>query len=264
MSPPHPFCCDAAIPYTVRHLHQILPPETKHSPSTKPLSPGPLVTSFILFVLKKDMSIAGARAQAPVLDGFINQTVAPAKAVLAYRNPPVPAETFRESKGRHHKQNLKSDGSSESGNPAFITQSDAPATAKANLEVPTILDEYVEVSESSPSEPSPYLKKHYALLELKCSYPILATGHTMGVIYDSTRFFAACEPKNSNEKTVLAPDTKVKGRISEFEFNSDRKGWSSGFPSWKMAGEEMEGDGVERFWCEVHKCWWEMRVWVLD
>lgn len=169
------------------------------------------------------MTIAPARLQATattrgVRDGFEEQATFISEVVLVHR--PTIADMLRGgSKGKlagyDERASYSANQLATSIHAASATPSASTSTSptKVVTEIAPILDEYVEVSESTPSEPSPYTNKHYALLELKCSYPISSIGKAMGVTYDPTRYFAACEPKNSSEKTVLAPDSKVKGRV---------------------------------------------------
>ncbi|KAH9216012.1 hypothetical protein DL95DRAFT_388023 [Leptodontidium sp. 2 PMI_412] len=83
--------------------------------------------------------------------------------------------------------------------------------------------------------------------------------------YASERYFVPIE--KSNAPTALAPNSLLFGR-SFREIESREAMESLRFPESGIVigdGEVWtEREGVERFWCEIQRVWFEMRVWIRD
>ncbi|KAE8450873.1 hypothetical protein EG329_005313 [Mollisiaceae sp. DMI_Dod_QoI] len=264
--PPNPFCCYGAIPLSVQHLNQILPPNATHSPLARD-TPGPFVTSFILFVLSRPITLHPAK----ILPNFGPETEAQAAFVAQIttagqptstsqsgtasqitpvsqcspNSPPVPtsqpeAASQNPSKAMQKVQHTIPTSNSDSHpyhNHNAIPETKftpskehAPSTSALSTDISS---DYIYIPSSSlpSSAPLPeYSSRHFAILELKCAY--LRTGLGEEKTDDNTRYFAALEKRGGKE------ESKVKGRC------------------WAEITEQQAEESLKR----QNGKWWEDRV----
>ncbi|KUJ21978.1 uncharacterized protein LY89DRAFT_778322 [Mollisia scopiformis] len=263
--PPNPFCCQAAIPHTIQHLHSIINANATHNPLKEPISPGPLITSFVLFVITNPTAISAPKPAPSAPPAILDQTRPSSAYKLA---SPYSSSTM-------WSQMLTAPSWSDSYVPPRHDDSPyrpwpLPKLPTATFRTPNPYPEdsdYIKVPSDSPSEPGGILIGHsnifFAMLELKCAHPTSINDQSPASLtlrHDLTRYFAACEELRGKD-TVLNANSRVLGRRWAEITLEEAKEWlrKVGFNGVLLQGV---GDGVERFWCEVHKCWWEMRVWV--
>ncbi|KAG4429248.1 hypothetical protein IFR05_015265 [Cadophora sp. M221] len=221
---PGPFCCYSAIPSTLRYITHLLPNTTTHTPLASTKGSAPLLMSFIAHFLT---NVVPLPTKTP-------EGTSPLFYAIIQVKKTHPLEETGEAAG------VGAGLSDSTPKPSPKPKSKRTLSSTAWLITPPIRTPNPSTQLSSPSKQN---KTPYA----------------------SERYFVPIE--KSNAPTALAPNSPLFGKPFR-EIETDEAMESLRFPETGIVigdGESWtEREGVERFWCEVHRVWFELRVWVRE
>ncbi|CZT40678.1 uncharacterized protein RSE6_00318 [Rhynchosporium secalis] len=222
---PGPFCCYNAVPSTLRYATSLLPNTILYQPLAKSKGSAPLLTCFLAHLLKTNLPIPSS---APEKSNHIFFVIIQVKKTH-------PLEQKNESKAKN-------------------TAKTAPSPASSSMSV-------ISAPAAAPST------------QVSGSRRInnIAIGAILGAIvspfsnFEQASYFVAIE--KSSSATVLDQNSPLFGRgfreIKTQEAMESLRFHGTGITIGD--GEVwVERDGAEKFWCEAHRVWFEMKVWVRE
>ncbi|KAL2075530.1 hypothetical protein VTL71DRAFT_473 [Oculimacula yallundae] len=228
---PGPFCCYDAIPSTVRYLTTLLPSTTIYNPLTKSKRSAPFLTSFLVHLIttKLPLSTSTPEGTSPLFYAIVQ--------VKKIHAPEPPKDEVKE------KNTPKTAPSSASSSISIIsTPATGPGRYSNTMASPyttaTPAPVAVALAKDIPRKPLNLPEEHYFV-------PI----------------------EKSNSPTALSEISLLFGRGWR-EITVQEAMESLRFPGLGiMIGDGevwTQKEGVEKFWCETHGVWFEMRVWVRE